>query len=340
MAAGPGRVIALVLACAIGVWVAKKKPPLLEVVWWAAVALSLRCVFECVMDPYYLLPALSLAVIVAFKLSTTRLTLAVLATAFCTWLSYWHTGEWTYYSLVIGLLLLVLAFTWPGRSAQVFIPFAPRGFRSEHPRAGSLDGRVSIVKSPRDSHLASATHKPEREATSRHSSFEGLTKRRELTERDKSALFRGLWAIAGTATVFMALRLYMNFKGVVPETIMGEGGDFYSFLTAARQIATGHSPYSVALVHKGYGYVYSPFIALVLVPVRHLSVKLLWRSWTVLSIAALVVGGGFMARYGSPQLRRWHRPVFFAFLALTALDFGPTKWKLTTVRPTPSFCYC
>lgn len=118
VAAGPGRVIALVLACAIGVWVAKKKPPLLEVVWWAAVALSLRCVFECVMDPYYLLPALSLAVIVAFKLSTTRLTLAVLATAFCTWLSYWHTGEWTYYSLVIGLLLLVLAFTWPGRSAQ------------------------------------------------------------------------------------------------------------------------------------------------------------------------------------------------------------------------------
>ena len=126
----------------------------------------------------------------------------------------------------------------------------------------------------------------------------------------------------------MALRLYMNFKGVVPETIMGEGGDFYSFM-AAHRIATGHSPYSVALVHKGYGYVYSPFIALVLVPVRHLSVKLLWRSWTVLSIAALVVGGGFMARYGSPQkVRRWHRPVFFAFARATALDFGPTKWEL------------
>jgi hypothetical protein len=113
VAAGPGRIIALVLACAIGVWVAKKKPPLLEVVWWTAVALSLRCVFECVMDPYYLLPALSLAALVAFKLGRTRLILTVVAAALCTWLSYWRTTEWTYYSLVIGLLVLVLAFSRP-----------------------------------------------------------------------------------------------------------------------------------------------------------------------------------------------------------------------------------
>ena len=159
-------------------------------------------------------------------------------------------------------------------------------------------------------------------------SSEGPAKRTGLSERDKTAICRGLWAAAGVATVFLGLRQYMYFKGIVPGTIIGEGGDFYSFLTAARQIASGHTPYSVASVHKGYGYVYSPFIALVLIPVRHLSVKLLWRSWTVLTLVALVAGGGFIAKHGAPRLQRWHRPVFFAFIALTALDFGPTRWEL------------
>jgi hypothetical protein len=114
VAAGPGRVFALVLACAIGVWVAKKKPPVLQVVWWVAVALALRCIFECVMDPYYLLPALALALIVAFKLGWKRVVLTILATGWCTRLSYWKTSEWNYYSVVIGLLLLALALSWPG----------------------------------------------------------------------------------------------------------------------------------------------------------------------------------------------------------------------------------
>jgi hypothetical protein len=114
VAAGPGRIFAIVLACVIGVWVAKKKPPVLQVVWWAAVALALRCIFECVMDPYYLLPALALALVVAFKLGWKRVVLTILAAGWCTWFSYWKTSEWNYYSVVIGLLLLALAFSWPG----------------------------------------------------------------------------------------------------------------------------------------------------------------------------------------------------------------------------------
>ena len=118
VAAGPGRTIALILACLIGVWVAKKRPPILQVVWFTALALSLRCIFECVMDPFYLLPALVFVLILALKAGRVRGPLAVFFTAACTWLSYWHTGEWTYYLLVTGTLLLALAFSWPGGSER------------------------------------------------------------------------------------------------------------------------------------------------------------------------------------------------------------------------------
>jgi hypothetical protein len=116
--AGPGRLIALVLACLIGVWVARKKPQLVEVVWWAAFALALRCIFESVMDPYYLVPSLVLVLIVASTVGKIRLILTLAAAAFCTRASYWHTGEWRYYLLVVGSLILTLALSWPGRKSR------------------------------------------------------------------------------------------------------------------------------------------------------------------------------------------------------------------------------
>lgn len=116
VAAGPGRIISLVLACAIGLWVARRKPPLSDVMWFAAIALSLRCIFECVMDPYYLLPALALALLVAAKASNARFALVIFFGAVCTWLSYWKTGEWTYYLLVTGTLLAAIALAKPSKA--------------------------------------------------------------------------------------------------------------------------------------------------------------------------------------------------------------------------------
>jgi hypothetical protein len=124
--AGPGRTVALVLACLVGVWVAKRKPPLVEVVWWAAFALGLRCVFESVMDPYYLMPTLVLVVVVASTLGKTRFFLTVVVAALCTKTSYWHTGEWRYYLLVIGSLLLSLVVSWPGRKARTSTDDSPK----------------------------------------------------------------------------------------------------------------------------------------------------------------------------------------------------------------------
>jgi hypothetical protein len=112
--AGPGRTIALALACVIGLWVAKKKPSLVEVVWWAAFALALRCVFESVLDPYYVVPTLVLVVVVASTMGKLRFFLTLVVAAACTKMSYWHTGDWRYYLLVIGTLLLSLVLSWPG----------------------------------------------------------------------------------------------------------------------------------------------------------------------------------------------------------------------------------
>ena len=113
VAAGPGRTIALVLACLVGVWVARRKPPLVEVIWWAAFALALRCLFESVMDPYYLVPTLVLVVVVAFSAGKVRILLTLAAAAVCTKTSYWHVGEWKYYLFVSVSLLAALAFSWP-----------------------------------------------------------------------------------------------------------------------------------------------------------------------------------------------------------------------------------
>jgi hypothetical protein len=126
VAAGPGRTIALVLACLVGVWVAKRKPQLVEVVWWAAFALSLRCIFESVMDPYYLVPSLVLVVIVASTVGRIRFLLTLVAAGVATRTSYWHTGEWRYYLLVVGSLVLALAFSWPRRPVPAPSDNVPR----------------------------------------------------------------------------------------------------------------------------------------------------------------------------------------------------------------------
>jgi hypothetical protein len=118
ISAGPGRTIAIILACLVGLWVARRKPTLVEVVWWAAFALALRCVFESVMDPYYVVPTLVLTVVVASTVGSVRFVLTLAAAAICTKTSYWHTGDWRYYLFVTVSLLAALAFSWPGRSRQ------------------------------------------------------------------------------------------------------------------------------------------------------------------------------------------------------------------------------
>ena len=113
--AGPGRILAILIACAIGFSVLKKRPPLAQVLWFAAVALSLRCLFEPVMVPYYLLPGLAIAMVVASSNRRNLMLMALTAALGCALLSYHYQSPWLYYGSMTGTLLLTLFLSRPMR---------------------------------------------------------------------------------------------------------------------------------------------------------------------------------------------------------------------------------
>ena len=132
MAAGPGRVLAIVtaLGCALVVgrrWRAVRRTgrwgsqALTEFLWWTAVALAIRSAFEPVMVAYYLWPPLAVALAAAAR-DWSRLVptgcVAVVLTFFSQieWRNPW--SWWT--PMVIGLALaLYFARIQPGAAAQV-----------------------------------------------------------------------------------------------------------------------------------------------------------------------------------------------------------------------------
>ena len=119
IAAGPARIVAILVACGCAVvagrrWHAARGTEwdagtLRDVLWWAAVALALRCVFEPVIVAYYLWPALAVALIVASE-TWSRLIPASLAAAALTGVSQIAShGVWTWWAPMTALLALTLA---------------------------------------------------------------------------------------------------------------------------------------------------------------------------------------------------------------------------------------
>jgi hypothetical protein len=122
IAAGPARVLAILVACGCGFIAGRRWRParhgarwsadtLQQVVWWVAVALALRSVFEPVMVSYYVWPVLAVVLIPASRrwlhlLPTAVLTSTLTFVSQATW-----RGEWTWWTpMVAGLAVtLVLA---------------------------------------------------------------------------------------------------------------------------------------------------------------------------------------------------------------------------------------
>lgn len=111
VASGPGRLVAILLACGLGAWAVRwrERPELL--VWGCAVGLSLWCYTESVMTSYYIWPALALAVVVAAKCSGPRFGAAAALAAVTTVIAQWHLSWLAWWLLVIGGLTLLLAVT-------------------------------------------------------------------------------------------------------------------------------------------------------------------------------------------------------------------------------------
>ncbi len=117
VAAGPGRLIAVALCIGLGIYVYRRRPSPTQVVWLCAVALALRCVFESVMDPYYLWPPLALAFVLAARSRWRFGATSVLATA-VTWYSYRHAGPWEWWLPVTLLLAAAVLLARPRNSVS------------------------------------------------------------------------------------------------------------------------------------------------------------------------------------------------------------------------------
>ncbi|MHB1583628.1 MAG: hypothetical protein ACYCU7_11490 [Acidimicrobiales bacterium] len=144
VAAGPGRMVALVLAGTFGMWLWRRRdritPP--QLLWAAAVCLALRSVFESVMDPFYLWPPLAVAAVLLAFNGGWRLAAGVTAIAAVTVFSQYHFSPWGWYGPCVGALALILALAYPrlsGRSIPRFDRTATYGLRlALGTRAGGL----------------------------------------------------------------------------------------------------------------------------------------------------------------------------------------------------------
>jgi hypothetical protein len=91
---------------------------LTELLWWMAVALALRCVFESVMVAYYVWPVLAMALVAAVR-HWSRLIPATATASALTFVSQasWR-GRWTWWTAVTAGLVLALVFARGTRSER------------------------------------------------------------------------------------------------------------------------------------------------------------------------------------------------------------------------------
>lgn len=121
VADGPARLMAILVACGCAVVAGRRLRParsaprwsratLREVLWWAAVALALRCVFEPVMVPYYLWPALAAALIPATRTWRQLLAASAVAAAVTFGSQDAWRSPWGWWGLMVAGLALTLFF--------------------------------------------------------------------------------------------------------------------------------------------------------------------------------------------------------------------------------------
>ncbi len=115
VAAGPVRILAVLLAVGLGIWVFKRwlgRPELLA--WGCVLALALRSYTESVMTDYYAWAALAVGVVVAGRCSRIRFEVAIVLALATTLLAQWKLGWLPWWSIQIaGLTALLVVCSQP-----------------------------------------------------------------------------------------------------------------------------------------------------------------------------------------------------------------------------------
>jgi hypothetical protein len=134
IAAGPARIVSIVVACACALVVARRwratRPPvpwdhdtLAGLLWWVALTLALRSAFEPVMVAYYLWPPLAVALAAAARDWRRLLPVGVVAVVLTFFSQVQWRDPWAWWTPMIAGLVLALYFArvrpGPGPLAQV-----------------------------------------------------------------------------------------------------------------------------------------------------------------------------------------------------------------------------
>ena len=119
VAAGPSRLLAGALALGAGWYAARRRGDLLGVLYAAEVVFAARCIFESVMVPYYVMPAVALALVVSTVGPRARLGLTWLSAIGLTVMTHYHMETWTYYGYMVALLAVMLIASAPRRRTPV-----------------------------------------------------------------------------------------------------------------------------------------------------------------------------------------------------------------------------
>ena len=142
VAGGPGRVVAILLAVFVGIWVAnrwRERPELL--VFVCALVFAFRSYTESVMDAYYPWAALAVGVVVAARCSRWRFSLAIALAIAATIIAQWNLGWLPWWTIQIGALtafLVVVAQPKPlVLGTQLVNPVAVREKGGPRGRSGS-----------------------------------------------------------------------------------------------------------------------------------------------------------------------------------------------------------
>jgi hypothetical protein len=157
----------------------------------------------------------------------------------------------------------------------------------------------------------------------------GTIRRPRSISRPERIVTWAFWVIALVGASALAYRRYHGLESIVPTSPAGIGGDFWEFLDRARQIAAGHPLYDFSALSQGYAYIYTPLVAVALLPFSHASTAHVWHAWTAISIFALVLFGGIVVLSQTSTITSWRRPVLFGFTAITVLEFVPAKTELS-----------
>jgi hypothetical protein len=113
---GAGRLLDVVFAALVGLYVWRRPRQPLHLLWFATLILSSRCFFEPVMTPYYLAPPLLLGTALCANAGWRQLLGASVIAFEITIYSYYHLSAWKWWLPMVAGLGAILALGYPGRT--------------------------------------------------------------------------------------------------------------------------------------------------------------------------------------------------------------------------------